>query len=340
MTIYLPIQLKKTGGTSTFAHKFQAGMKTRGHLVTLTHPKKYNALLASPRAPLSCLIQAKRDKTPVIHRLDGVFYPGTTAGWLYPFHNLPLRLIRNHFANFIVYQSKFSQQSCERYLGHTSTPSTIIYNGVDTTQFTPDGPKANIRDNPNQHVFITVSRFRRPDQIIPILDAFAIYREKFSNNTKLIIIGNFERETTTVPDQYKKYPGVKFQGIVPNKKLPAYLRAADVFVFTHRNPPCPNNVIEAMACGLPICGIASGAMPEIVTDGQEGKLLPTKTTYTKHNAHDLNSFTANMATCCANKQIYSKNARQTAKQNFALYHMITNYQHVIETLLPRHPLPA
>jgi glycosyltransferase involved in cell wall biosynthesis len=39
------------------------------------------------------------------------------------------------------------------------------------------------------------------------------------------------------------------------------------------NPPCPNSVIEAMACGLPVIGFDSGALKELVSD-DAGCIVP------------------------------------------------------------------
>ena len=55
-------------------------------------------------------------------------------------------------------------------------------------------------------------------------------------------------------------------GPINNSEVARYARGADVFVISHLNPPCPNNVIEAMACGLPIVGTNTGAMSELVND--------------------------------------------------------------------------
>ncbi|HMN63001.1 MAG TPA: glycosyltransferase, partial [Anaerolinea sp.] len=39
------------------------------------------------------------------------------------------------------------------------------------------------------------------------------------------------------------------------------------------NPPCPNAVIEALACGLPVVGFAAGSLPELL-DTQSGRMSP------------------------------------------------------------------
>lgn len=329
LIIFLPKRLSETGGTSTFARNFQRGMQERGHTVTFTWQPNYDVLLASPTAPLRYLLHAKIHGRPVVHRLDGVYYPGSSAGWLWRALNLQLSIIRTFFTDAIVYQSKYSQHACDKALlplNH-KIKTHIIYNGVDTNNFTPEGSQVPLKDNPSQQLFITASRFRTEDQIIPLLQTFSRYRDQFEKNSKLILVGPFEERVSNIPQKYKDTPGVKFVGSIPHKNLPSHVRGADVFVMTHKTPPCPNNILEAMAAGLPICGVADGAMPELVTTGVEGELIPEPKDNTPFPTRLL---AKRLNRIVRSQDVYAQRARTRAERDFTLERMLDAYNLLLQ----------
>lgn len=329
MIIFLPARLQPTGGSSTFARKFAAGLQPRSHTVAFARPQYYDLLLANAACPPHHLLHAKARHRPIIQRLDGVYYPMTVAGRAWRFHNFPLWLT-SRFADHLIYQSDFCRRSAARFLGQISTPHTVIHNGVDTSRFAPSGPQQSLRDHPRQPVCITASRFRRPDQIDPLIATFHHYRRDFAPHSKLVVIGNFEGAVADRPSRYQD-SSITFRGTIPNENLPAYLRAADVFLCTHLNPPCPNNVIEALACGLPVCGVADGAMPELITPGQTGELLaaPHDGFFTPRQL-DVSKIASNLHKIMENRSAYSRRARQQALDHLSLERMIACYLDVFQ----------
>jgi glycosyltransferase involved in cell wall biosynthesis len=61
---------------------------------------------------------------------------------------------------------------------------------------------------------------------------------------------------------------VVFQGATHD--IPAFLRGAKFLVHTSESEGCPNAVMEAMACGLPVVAMKTGDIPYLVEEGKTG----------------------------------------------------------------------
>ncbi len=327
MKIFLPFAIQDTGGTSTFAKKFGQALEKAGHEVFYTFRKDYDVLFVMVQCNPFYLLHAKFHKKKIIQRLDGVYY-WSVAGWKYPLLNFPPSFIHRFFADFTVYQSKYSKHCADTFLGKGKDENySIIYNGVDINRFTPRGEKIeNLRDDPEQKLFITVSKFRRTDQILPLIEALRIYKKKYTDNFKFLIIGDFTREVATVPQEFSQFTELHFLGKIKNEDLPKYQRSADVFLMTHLNPPCPNNIIEAMACGLPICGVNDGSMNELTIPGENSLLIPADgDAFWKRRAYNTDQFADNLNSILQNLVSYSEKSRAIAEKNFSLDIMTQKY---------------
>lgn len=67
-----------------------------------------------------------------------------------------------------------------------------------------------------------------------------------------------------------------FLGAIPNDRMPDVYRASDVAVLPSLSEATSIAGLEAMASGLPIIGTSVGGIPEIVTHGQTGLLVPPR----------------------------------------------------------------
>lgn len=330
MKIFLPFKIKNIGGTTTFAKKFKEGMERYGHEVFFEYRSDYDIIFMIVQAPFKYLLDAKRRKKKIIQRLDGTYY-WSTVGPKYFLYNLKAKIIRHLISDFTIYQSEFSKISARKFLGSKINENSMtIYNGVDLDIFSPLGEKIQLRDNPQQKIFFTASAFRRDEQLIPILDALKIYAKKYDNNFKFIVAGTFTPEVGFILKRYSDFENFQFIGRIDNSFLPKYERSSDVFLFTQLNPPCPNSILEALACGLPICGIADGAMPELVDNGRNGLLASVSgNAFWKKRKYDPETFADNLYHIVINHRSFSEKARQSSLERFSLDKMIGSY---IETL--------
>ena len=109
---------------------------------------------------------------------------------------------------------------------------------------------------------------------LDILEAFKIVRRSIVG-AKLIIIGP-SKNLYSINQE-----GVEFLGLIKDRNLVReYYRQASVFVMPSLCEPFGLTFLEAMAHKLPCIGSTIDAMPEIITDGETGYLIPPNSPYT------------------------------------------------------------
>jgi len=66
---------------------------------------------------------------------------------------------------------------------------------------------------------------------------------------------------------------VHFLGRLPHTKIPFWMSACDLFCLPSRNEGCPNVILEALACGVPIVASHVGGIPQLIKDSSQGILV-------------------------------------------------------------------
>ena len=152
--------------------------------------------------------------------------------------------------------------------------SRRICNGVDTARFSPGGrraARAALGLDPDRRI-IMVSGNRLKTNPWKGYGWLMETAERLGRAAKLpgadfLCVGD-EGET-------QHFGGVRicFAGYVEDpSRMPAYYRAADIYLHPSRADTAPLSVLEAMACGLPVVATAVGGIPEQVEDGRSGFL--------------------------------------------------------------------
>ena len=168
-------------------------------------------------------------------------------------------------------------------------PIDVVPNGVDLQPFrTPANPleRSDFGFCPEDIILIYTGRLG-PEKNLPFLLRSFFGTSQAFENIRLLLVGDGP-ERDNLQDRVRhmrKEASVRFTGMVPYSDLPRYLAMVDAFVTASVTEVHPLTVIEAMAAGLPVLGIQSPGVGDLVEDGKTGFIVPEE---------DLAAFTAKM----------------------------------------------
>src|SRR5215475_4342407 len=113
-----------------------------------------------------------------------------------------------------------------------------------------------------------------------LIDAMSLMRNSMRGvNAKLYVIGEGPQRAA-LESQIARYgltDRVFLIGQRPQSELAEWHSAADLFCLTSHREGCPNAVIEAMACGLPVVAPDVGGVGELISKPEYGITPPSPT---------------------------------------------------------------
>jgi glycosyltransferase involved in cell wall biosynthesis len=322
------------GGMVSFREKLALGLQKRGVEVSDDPDAHCDALLViSGTRDLGQLRRARKHGIRVVHRLDGI-------NWLHRKHRTPARLyfraemsnlllafIRRFHADRVVYQSEFIKSWWEDWYGRTRVPHRVIYNGVDLERYSPSGPG----ERPVDLVRImVVEGSLTHGQEVGLSWAVSL-AEKLKDLQPLPVELVVAAEVAESQKEYwktKSRTPVNFLGVVPRERIPELDRSAHFYFSAEINPPCPNSVIEALACGLPVAGFGMGSLPELVT-AEAGAVTFYGGDPWKLDAPNISALAAAATQILADLPRYQAGARARAESAFGLDAMVDKYLEVL-----------
>ncbi|HEV8458290.1 MAG TPA: glycosyltransferase, partial [Methylomirabilota bacterium] len=146
----------------------------------------------------------------------------------------------------------------------------------DLDLFTP-GDRAEARrqlrlpaDSP---LCLYVGRLDREKSVDLILEAFATIAAAVSG-ARLQVVGQGTHEAMLRRLAASSAAGdrIHFSGGLPREALPAFYRAADLFLFSSQTETQGLVLAEAHACALPAVAVRASGVDEVIVDGQSGVL--------------------------------------------------------------------
>jgi glycosyltransferase involved in cell wall biosynthesis len=158
-----------------------------------------------------------------------------------------------------------------------TAPTTVISNGVNGDQYRPgrDGvERVEARYKlPNGPRIIFVSRLAK-DKRIDILIRSMLQLRRAGAHLILVGTGDDEPHLREITRDLDLEDCVRFLGFVPEEDLPSLYRASDLFAIASECEVQSIPTLQAVATGLPAVAVDAAALPELVTDGLNGYLVP------------------------------------------------------------------
>lgn len=328
--------VEKTGGMASFRLKFEQGLKTRDIEVTYDLDDKFDAVLviAGTRF-IRDLNRIRKQGIRVVQRLDGINWVHRVkwSGVRYTvravYGNAMLALIRNRCADRVIYQSHFIRKWWEDWYGVAKSPAIVIHNGIDLNAYTQNGgherPKTTFRMlllEGNLTYGLSSGLFHA----VSVAEKLA---EKFS--LEVVVAGNVDevsKNKILSMTASKKNLAVNFLGTIPHAEIPRLARSSHLMFCAEVNPPCPNSVIEALACGLPVIGFDTGSLKELAGD-EAGVIVSYGANPWKLETPDIDSLASSAESVLKNQDSFRAAARRRAESEFGLDKMVEAYLKVL-----------
>lgn len=225
----------------------------------------------------------------------------------------------NAVKEFVIQQEKISPSKIE-----------VILNGIDLNSFHKSKEVFDLRKEfglSKDHFIIgtigTISEKKGQRYLIKaareILNVFSQSRFIFVGN------GPLENELRKLTNTLSLSDKVVFTGL--RQDVTAILSMIDIFCLPSIYESCPNVILEAMACGLPVVATNVGGVSEIVINEEIGTLVPSK---------DPEAIAKAIIKLLRHEGLREKMVQQGRKiveQKFSLERMVSDYHNFYERLL-------
>ena len=336
--ICLVPKLDGLGGMVSFQAKFIRGLEERQipHTFDLNHPNNTAVLVIGGTRHLLQLWQAKRRGVRIVQRLNGL-------NWLHKVKKMPvsavlkaelnnrtLAFIRRHLADHILYQSEFSRDWWQKEFGKPGKPLSIAYNGVDLSQYTPKGPESPPRDH-NRLLLVEGHLTLASGQGLETAARLSkVLKQQHGLTIERGVVGDVEDALKAHTHSIAPDLWITWKGILPHERIPSIDRSAHVMFSADLNAACPNSVIEALACGLPVVAYDTGALNELVQEGS-GAVVSYGANHWQLEDPDISPLADACAKILLTNMQYREAARKQAETTFGLETMVESY---LEVLVP------
>lgn len=236
----------------------------------------------TPKAGLICMMAGKLTGVPVrVHMFTGLVFPTSTG--------LKRRILM--FTDWLTCACAThvlpEGEGVKRDLlenGITRKPIKVLgygnCRGIDLERFdrTPEVMTAAEKlRHPDKFTFITIGRLVGDKGINELVEAFCRLNQELPN-TRLVLVGPYEPELDPIKPEtiHEIETNPAIEAVGNQKDVRPWLAASDCHILASYREGFPNVVIEAGAMGLPQIVTDINGANEIIMEGKNGTIVPSK----------------------------------------------------------------
>ena len=225
--------------------------------------------------------------------------------------------------NKIVTRSQLLAKEIIRYWRINPNKLQPIASGIDASGFEREFDKNAIRQkfgvSKEEYLVGIVARFDPIKDHQTLIRAMAIVSKDIPH-AKLVLVGDgsLRQSLQDLTVELGIKENVIFLG--EQEDIAPILAMLDLFVLTSRKEGTSTAIMEAMATELPIIATRVGGTPELISDGENGILVPAR------DPESLSKAIIEIATNKDRAKVIARNARSTFEKKYRIKRMNKEYQ--------------
>ncbi len=242
-------------------HQTQLPALARAHRLDVLHVPSYRRMLwPKPCALVATIHDLAPFRVPKKYDLARMIYGRVVVR----------QLARRQ--DHIIAVSRDTANDISRYFRVPQERITVIHNGLAHERFSPAGAEADRAMILQRHglsppFFLYVARIEHPAKNhARLIAAFNRFKTATPSPWQLVLCGSDWHGAEVVHDLVRRSPfaqDIRSMGFVSDADLPAWYRAATVFVYPSIFEGFGLPPLEAMACGCPVLASSLGAVGEV-----------------------------------------------------------------------------
>ena len=222
--------------------------------------------------------------------------------------------------------SEYLRQVTEREFG-IGRPVEVIPNFVNCDVFQPaDGECRRKEFAPHEEkILVHLSNFRPVKRVTDVVEIFGLVRREIP--AKLLMIGDGPDRTVAEWMVRERNLGRDTIFLGKQSQVQDLLTSADVLLLPSDLESFGLAALEGMACGVPAVCSKVGGLPEVITDGVEGYLVPPR---------DVKTMAARSLDILSDperRERMGRAARARAQRDFCSDKIIPQYEKLYQDLL-------